>query len=153
MNYEDLLMEAEAEGLIVKEKPLKVSDGRIKGKRIAIRQDIPTYRQKSCVLAEELGHHHTTVGRILEQDSVMDRKQERRARMWAYDKRIGLSGIIDGYRKNCRNLHELAEHLDVTEEFLAEALERYREKYGAFVRLDGYVIMFEPCLAVIELII
>ena len=81
MNYEDLLMEAEAEGLIVKEKPLKVSDGRIKGKRIAIRQDIPTYRQKSCVLAEELGHHHTTVGRILEQDSVMDRKQERRARM------------------------------------------------------------------------
>lgn len=45
MNYEDLLMEAEAEGLIVKEKPLKVSDGRIKGKRIAIRQDIPTYRQ------------------------------------------------------------------------------------------------------------
>ena len=90
MNYEDLLMEAEAEGLIVKEKPLKVSDGRIKGKRIAIRQDIPTYRQKSCVLAEELGHHHTTVGRIIEQDSVMDRKQERMARLWAYNKRIGL---------------------------------------------------------------
>ena len=72
MNYEDLLMEAEAEGLIVKEKPLKVSDGRIKGKRIAIRQDIPTYRQKSCVLAEELGHHHTTVGRIIEQDSGIE---------------------------------------------------------------------------------
>ena len=150
MNYEDLLMEAEAEGLIVKEKPLKVSDGRIKGKRIAIRQDIPTYRQKSCVLAEELGHHHTTVGRIIKQDSVMDRKQERLARLWAYNKRIGLSGIIQGYRKHCRNLHELAECLEVSEDFLKEALECYREKYGCYTELDGYLIIFEPYLAVIE---
>lgn len=151
MNYEDLLIEADRAGLIVKEKPLLLSDGRIKGQKIAIRKDIPTLRKKADVLAEELGHYYTTTGRIIEQDSVENRKQERRARMWTYDKRIGLSGIIDGYRKNCRNLHELAEHLDVTEEFLAEALERYREKYGEYVRLDGYVIMFEPCLAIIEI--
>ena len=114
MNYEDLLIEADRAGLIVKEKPLLLSDGRIKGQKIAIRKDIPTLRKKADVLAEELGHYYTTTGRIIEQDSVENRKQERRARMWAYDKRIGLSGIIDGYRKNCRNLHELAEHLDVT---------------------------------------
>ena len=38
MTYEDLLIEAEKAGLTVKEKDLPISDGRIKGKRIAIRR-------------------------------------------------------------------------------------------------------------------
>ena len=42
MNYEALLDEAHQEGLTVKEKPLKYNNGRIKGKRIAIRKDIET---------------------------------------------------------------------------------------------------------------
>ena len=66
MNYEALLNEAHQEGLIVKEKPLKYNNGRIKGKRIAIRQDIATNTEKTCVLAEELGHHHTSVGNIID---------------------------------------------------------------------------------------
>ena len=49
MSYEDLLKEADAAGLIVKEKPLPLSDGRIKGRRIAIRQNIPTLRKKADV--------------------------------------------------------------------------------------------------------
>ena len=40
MNYESLLIEAENEGLNVKEKPLKYNDGRIKGNRVAIRKDL-----------------------------------------------------------------------------------------------------------------
>ena len=64
MNYEALLDEAQQDGLIVKEKPLIYNNGRIKGKRIAIRKDIETNTEKACVLAEELGHHHTSVGDI-----------------------------------------------------------------------------------------
>lgn len=30
------------------------------------------------------------------------------------------------------------------------ALKCYREKYGCYTELDGYVIMFEPHLAVME---
>lgn len=150
MNYEDLLIEANSAGLVVKEKPLLLSDGRIKGRKIAIRKNIPSLRKKADVLAEELGHYYTTAGRIIEQQSVSDRKQERTARLWAYNKRIGLSGIIQGYRKHCHNLHELAECLEVSEDFLKEALECYREKYGCYTELDGYLIMFEPYLAVIE---
>lgn len=150
MNYEDLLIEADGAGLVVKEKPLLLSDGRIKGRKIAIRKNIPTLRKKADVLAEELGHYYTTAGRIIEQQSISDRKQERTARLWAYNKRIGLSGIIQGYRKHCRNLHELAECLEVSEDFLKEALECYREKYGCYTELNGYLIMFEPYLAVIE---
>lgn len=52
MDYENLLKEADSNQLIVKEKRLKQFDGLIKGRKIAIRQDIPTLAEKSCVLAE-----------------------------------------------------------------------------------------------------
>lgn len=149
MTYEELLMEADASGIVVKELPLQASDGRCKGNRIAIRQGIPTIK-KADVLAEELEHHYTTVGNILDQNNVSNRKQERIARFRAYNRRIGLSGIIQGYRNHCQSLHELAEYLDVTEEFLKDALECYREKYGISTSIDGYTIVFEPTLAVIE---
>ena len=64
--YEALLDEACDMGLTVKEKPLKFNNGRIKGNRIAIRQDIDTEKEKACVLAEELGHYYTSVGNILD---------------------------------------------------------------------------------------
>lgn len=150
MNYEELLIEADSSGITVKELPLQSGDGRIKGKRIAIRQDIPTLAQKANVLAEELGHYHTSVGDILDQGSIVNRKQERTARLWAYNKMIGLSGIISAYRARCQNRHEFAEHLGVTEEFLQEALDCYREKYGSYTEIDNYMILFEPTLAVIE---
>lgn len=55
-------------------------------------------RYKKCVLAEELGHYHTTVGDILDLSTASNQKQEYRARLWTYDKMIGLSGIISAYK-------------------------------------------------------
>ena len=96
---------------------------------IALRDGM-TAAQTADTLAEELEHHYTTVGNILDLNSVANRKQERIARVRAYDRRIGLSGIIQGYRAHCQNRHELAECLGVSEEFLEEALQYYKEKYG-----------------------
>ena len=106
--------------------------------------------QTADTLAEELEHHYTSYGNILDQRDVECRKQERLARFRAYNRRIGLSGIIQGYRYHCHSRHELADCLDVSEEFLAEALECYREKYGLYVEVDGYVIQFDPVLTVYE---
>lgn len=150
MNYEALLDEAHREGLIVKEKPLRYNDGRIRGKRIAIRQDIETNTEKTCVLAEELGHHHTSVGNILDANDIRNRKQERQARLWGYNKLIGLSGIINAFRAGCHNRHEIAEKLDVTEEYLQECIDCYRDKYGVCTEVDNYIIYFIPNLAVME---
>lgn len=144
MNYEALLEEAHQEGLVVKEKPLKYNNGRIKGKRIAIRQDIETNTEKTCVLAEELGHHHTSVGNILDMSDVRNRKQERQARLWAYNKLIGLTGIIEAFEHGCQSRYEMAEYLEVTEEFLEECVACYRNKYGVGTTLDNYYIMFIP---------
>ena len=148
MNYEALLEEAHQEGLVAKEKPLKYNNGRIKGKRIAIRQDIETNTEKTCVLAEELGHHHTSVGNILDMSDVRNRKQERQARLWAYNKLIGLSGIIEAFEHGCQSRYEMAEYLEVTEEFLEECVACYRNKYGVGTTLDNYYIMFIPNLNV-----
>jgi Zn-dependent peptidase ImmA (M78 family) len=151
MTYEDLLREADANDLITKEKPLKAYNGRIAGKRIAIRKELSEV-QKKCVLAEELGHYYTTYGNIINQSSVSDRKQELRARLWAYNKMIGLTGIINAYRHGCRSAYEVAEYLEVTEKFLSEALRQYKSKYGTHAKIDNYIIYFEPALGVLELL-
>ena len=108
MNYEALLDEAYEEGVIVKEKPLQYNNGRIKGNRIAIRKDIETSIEKADVLAEELGHHYTSVGNILDLSIAQNRKQERQARLWAYNKRIGLYGLIRAYEHGCSSRYEIA---------------------------------------------
>ena len=148
MNYEALLEEAHNEGLVVKEKPLKYNNGRIKGNRIAIRKDIKTSNEKACILAEELGHHHTSVGNILDQTIASNRKQERQARLWAYDKQIGLNGLIKAYESGCKNRYEIAEFLEVTEQFLEEAILEYREKYGICTTVGKYLVYFIPQLAI-----
>lgn len=137
--------------MIVKEKPLRSGDGRIFNNKIAIRQDIPTETEKSCVLAEELGHYFTSAGNILDQTDIVNRKQEYRARLYGYNLQIGLRGIISAHTAGCRNLYEMADYLDVTEEYLKEALNCYQSKYGEYVKVDNYMIYFIPSLAVLEI--
>lgn len=153
MGYEELLIEAGSEGITVKEKSLQITDGLCKGNRIAIRKNIPTLKKKADVLAEELGHYHTTVGDIIDQDSVESRKQERIARLWAYNKRIGLEGIIKAFEHHCESQYEIAEYLDVSEDTLAEALEYYRQIYGTGVWVKDYHIQFEPYLQVGQILL
>lgn len=151
MNYEQLLTAADQEGLLVKEQPLTGHDGLIRGSRIAIRKDIETQKEKSCVLAEEIGHYRTSSGNILDQNKAESRKQEYRARLYGYNLKIGLAGLIRAYEAGCGNLYEMAEYLDATEEYLKEAIDCYKSKYGLCTSIDNYIIYFEP-LAVIKLI-
>lgn len=151
MTYEELLREADSYGIITKEKNLLSSDGRIKNKRIAIRKGLST-TQKNCVLAEELSHYLVNSGNILDQTNTSNRKQEHLARMRAYNKLIGLQGIISAFKAGCTNSYEIAAYLDVTEEFLNDAIDKYTSKYGVCTTLDNYVIFFIPTLGVMELI-
>lgn len=151
MTYEDLLIEADDNNLTTKELPLPVSKGRIKGNFIAIRSGM-TETEKKCVLAEELGHHYTAVGDILDQSSAANRKQEMRGRIIAYNRLVGLRGIIDAYNHHCQGTAEAAEYLGVTEEFLNDTLTYYKNKYGVYATVDNYAIIFEPSIAVMELI-
>lgn len=141
LNYEDLLIEYDTEDIIIKEKPLQSSNGRIYNNRIAIRHDMNTV-DKTCTLAEELGHYYTTTGDILNQENVSNRKQEHRARMWAYSKLLPLQFFVLAFKHGCRSIHETAEFLEVSEEFLTECLSAYYNKYGPFLEFNGYLFMF-----------
>lgn len=118
---------------------------------IAIREDM-TIPEKTCALAEELGHHETSVGNILDMTSAANRKQERQARLWAYNKQIGLIGLVRAFEHGCQNRFEIAEYLEVTEEFLEECIECYRNKYGICKQVDNYVVYFIPQLSVMKLV-
>lgn len=140
MIYDRFLNEAYENKLIVKEKPLQAYDGLIFNDRIAIRKDLETQCEKGCILAEELGHFHTSVGDIL--DYAVNSKQELKARGWAYDNTIGMDGLIR--IKDCLTLEEAADTLDVTVWFLYEALIYFSDKYAPSIKHNGYIIQFIP---------
>ncbi len=144
--YEKLLDDADKQHVIVTEK-FDLSDTRLKGLYcdafIAIDKNL-TEADKACVLAEELGHHATTYGNIIDQSSVMNRKQERRARVWAYYLMLQFEDIIRAYEHGCQSRYDIAEYLNISEEFLQDAINYYKDKYGAYVAYDNYFIYFEP---------
>jgi Domain of unknown function (DUF955). len=146
MTYEELQDHAYMDGIDVVERPFKSNN--IKGLYcngvVAVNKDIETQKEKSCVLAEEIGHDRTSSGDILDQTDIMNRKQEYRARFYGYNLKIGLTGLIRAYEAGCRNLYEMAEFLDATEEYLREAIQCYRSKYGICTAVDNYIIYFEP---------
>lgn len=44
----------------------------------------------------------------------------------------------------------MADYLDVTEDFLKDALESYRRKYGIYTEIDNYIIFFEPWISIMR---
>lgn len=58
---------------------------------------------------------------------------------------------ILSYEAGCSSLFDMAEYLDVTEEFLSDALESYRKKYGTCKAIDNYIVYFEPHLGILEI--
>lgn len=152
-SYEILLDRAFKENVEVIED-YKFSSEKFKGlysDNIIALSDKLNSKEKNCILAEELGHHYTTVGNIIDLRHVINKKAEQKARSWAYENRIGLKVLIKGFEYNCKSKFELAELLDVTEDFLDEAIKYYTNKYGVCVKVDNYIVTFIPSLKIIRL--
>lgn len=151
MTYENLLIEAEKEGIQFKEKKLEHDfKGLYCNGRIIIDTELVTDSEKRCILSEELGHHYKTVGDITDQTKIENRKQEIIARRWGYEKLVGIVDLINAYNHGCKNRYEIAERLNVTEEFLEEALEYYRCKYANGFKIDNLWIDFNNGLNVLK---
>lgn len=152
--YEELQQEAYENNIILKEVSLKSnSDGLYYDGKIALnKNNLTTCNEKACVLAEELAHHYTSYGDILNLDDISNSKQEYKARLFSYDKLIGLSGLIDAWKHHCRTKEEIADFLNVTVPFLNEAIQCYKNKYNPSVQIDNYAVSFSPSLMITELI-
>lgn len=115
--------------------------------------NMPSIKNKAeynCVLAEELGHYHTTHGNILDQTKVVNIKKEIIARRWAYRDLVPLKVFIEAFERRRLEKYDMMEDLDVTEEFLEDCIDYYRQKYGAGINIENYSIMFEPYLQIIK---
>ena len=139
--YERLLSAAGEAGIKVVEKQFESSaKGLCKGNKIGIRKDMPE-NEKACILAEELGHCNLTVGNIIDQTDTNNRKQEKKARNWGFDRLFRLDDILTAHMDGCRNMAEVADYLGLTTEYLNEALLSYRARHGIVHIIRDYKIV------------
>lgn len=140
--YEKMLIDASNNGFEIVEKNFKSdAKGLCKGKKIGIRKDMSD-TEKACVLAEELGHYYTSVGNILDQNNVNNKKQELVARRWATNILLCPADLIDACRAGNEYISDIAEYLSVTPEFLIDAINVFSAKYGPVYSDGEYEIRF-----------
>lgn len=142
--YEKLIDEYHSDDLIIHEASLPYGlSGYYKDGVILIDKDMPT-AQKYAVLSEELGHYMTSVGDILDQSVIDNRKQEITARRWGYDRIVPLVSLLGACRGSFDDIDEVIDNLCIDGEFLYLVLESYQKQYGDTVTLDGYELTFLP---------
>ncbi|MGG7077348.1 ImmA/IrrE family metallo-endopeptidase [Clostridium sardiniense] len=145
--YENLLNEAHKQGAQVIEIDLGTDTPCGKCiNNIIILNSRMNIKNKYCILAEELGHYRLNYGDITNQCKIENKKQEIIARRYGYDKNIGLIGLIEAFEHGCSGKFEIAEYLGITEEYLEEAINYYKCKYGDMYEIDNYLIYFIPNL-------
>lgn len=142
MTYEELIAENQDVDVIDRHFNSDNIKGLYFNGNIAINSNIETTAERTCILAEELGHHYTSSGTIIDMQDTGNRKQEHVARMWGYNKLIGLQGFVDAFEHHCTNMYETAEYLGVTESFLIETINAYTHKYGSYVKYKEYILGF-----------
>lgn len=111
---------------------------------IILHKNIETSAERNSILAEELGHHFTSSGNILNQSSLRSIKQESSARRWAAEQMIKPDRLIDAFKTGVRSRWELSQYLDVTETFIEESLVHMKKLYGDCLAINEYIIHFDP---------
>lgn len=145
--YENLLNEINKQGAEILEIDLGTDNpcGKCINNVIILNSRM-NIKDKYCVLAEEFGHYKLNYGDITDQRKIENKKQEIIARRYGYDRNVGLIGLIEAFKHGCIGRFEIAEYLGVTEEYLQEAIDYYRDKYGVMYQIDNYLIYFIPNL-------
>lgn len=144
--YEELIDECYKENVIVIEKAFKSrAKGLWKNNKIGISSKLCTIKEKHCILAEEYGHYKTTSGNITNLSDIRNLKQENKARAFAIEKLCSLDNIINTIKKGATNRYEIAEMLNITEEFFDDAISYYTCKIKLYIK-DNIILYFDNTL-------
>jgi len=100
--------------------------------------------RKAEVLFEELAHHKLTYGNILDQSKWINRKFENYARRHGYEAALPIRIIVEAHHYGVSNLYELAQYVQLSEEYIVEILKHYKNKYGIGTHYGEYLITFDP---------
>lgn len=101
------------------------------------------------VLAEEIGHHETSYGKITgvysKQDNINAARQELKARRYGFKLAVPLEKLIKCYKQGIwGDIYEMCLLMQIDRSYFYEAIEDYKKQFGNFVKYDGYFIQFEP---------
>ncbi len=66
------------------------------------------------------------------------------ARRHGFTSAVPIREIVEAYNYGVRNLYELSEYLQLSEEYILEAIEQYKKIYGIGTHYGEYSITFEP---------
>lgn len=115
---------------------------------IILNENEDYYRQNG-ILAEEIGHHETSFGKITDvytkEYNVKSARQELRARRYGYKLMISPHKLINCYKKGIwGDLYEMCLHLGIDREYFYKVIEDYKSRFGLYIVIDGYRIEFEP---------
>lgn len=147
MTYDEMLCYADNLNIDIVEAPFIGSGkGYTIDTTIFINSNLSMVERK-CTLAEEISHFEISHGNIIELDNIKSKKQEIFARNKGYGKIVKIFDLIAAFEKGYTK-YELAEHLGITDEFLNESISYYKKKYGTYLEIDEYTIIFEPNLYV-----
>ncbi len=99
---------------------------------IALNYDnLGTYIDEKCVLAEELGHYYMDATYPAStNDKILIDKQEYRAKKWSYYVLIPFEKLKLAIKNGINTLYSLANYFDVTEEYMQNCINFYYSKYG-----------------------
>lgn len=141
--YEKMLIEHDY--IEVRETDVMPNDlhGLWLGDLILIKRNLSETR-KAEVLYEELAHHKLTYGNILDQSKDINRKFENYARRHGYEAALPLRIIVEAHNYGVSSLYELADYVQLSEKYIVEILEHYKNKYGIGTNYANYAITFEP---------
>ncbi len=120
--YERLLAKYDSE-LNIEERPM-VNEGLYCDGAIWINSK-NNNKKRAAILAEEIGHHKTSYGNILNLSDKNSAKQERKARIWAVKELLPLVHIQQAINSGYTKIYDIADYLETDEEFLAFALRHY----------------------------
>lgn len=102
-----------------------------------------SHAELSSTVAEEIGHHLTSVGNIVDQDTIEKRKQEQKARDIGAMMVVTPEDIIECYKEGFSEVWECAEFLEITKEAMQNAVDVYHKTYGRWLCCENYSIEFK----------
>ncbi len=88
--------------------------------------EIETTAEERVHIAHEIGHCETLAFYNAYSPLEVRGKQEKKADRWAALKLVPVRELTDALKNGIKEIWDLAEHFDVTEEFMLKAIEIYR---------------------------
>lgn len=89
---------------------------------------IETESDEKSALMHETGHYHTNAYYNFDSKFELKCRKEYRAQRWAVMHYLPLDELLDAVDEGYTEIYELAEHFEVTEEFILTAIEIYQRQ-------------------------